>query len=221
LCLLPLGVLLLLLLLLLPLGVLLLLLLCLLPLGVLLLLLLCLLPLGVLLLLLLLLLPLGVLLLLLLCLLPLGVLLLLLLLLLPLGVLLLLLLLLLYVLRLGYGGSSNIWLLSTLWCSPHRRLNTLYPTHIHDTNRCTRSRCTLAHLPDFGWWKRAARGFSQRWLQPLERDRSRRRRGSRHHAPARHVGRGTRSPGGGVRPWAQNTRPLGRNGRSRDNPDRT
>jgi hypothetical protein len=150
--LLPLGVLLLLLLLL---GVLLLFLL-LLPLGVLLLLLLLLLLLGVLLLFLLLLL-LGVLLLFLL-LLPLGVLLLFLLLLL-LGVLLLLLLRL-HTLPLGYWGLRNIRLLPTLWFSTQRRLNTLYPAHVHDANRCTRSRRTLAYLLDLGWRKRATGVFS-------------------------------------------------------------
>jgi hypothetical protein len=125
-----------------------------------------LLPLGILLLLLLLLL-LGVLLLLLL-LLPLDILLLPLL-LLPLDVLLLLGILLLLLLLLpldvlllswrdipplAYRGLSNIRLLPAPWISTHRRLNTLYPAHIHNANRCTRSRRTLAYLPDLGWRKR-------------------------------------------------------------------
>ena len=151
--LLPLGVLLLLLLLLLllPLGVLplpplllllraLLLFLLLLRLGILLLFLL-LLRLGILLLL-------PLLLLLRVLLLP-PLLLLLRVLLLRLGILLLLLLLL----------PLRVLLLSLLlprqWFSTHRRLNTLYPAHIHDANRCTRSRRTLAYLPDLGWRKRA------------------------------------------------------------------
>jgi len=112
----------------------------------------------VVLLLFLLLLPLVVLLLFLLLLL-LGVLLLFLL--LPLlDVLLLLLLLLLDILPLGYRGLRKIGLLPTLWFSTHDRLNTLYPAHIHDANRGTRSGRTLAYLPDLGWRKRATGVFS-------------------------------------------------------------
>ena len=204
-----LGVLLLLLLLLLPLSVLLLLLLLLL-LGVLLLLLLLLL-LGVLLLLLLLL-PLGILLLLLLLLL-LDVLLLLLL-LLPLDVLLLLLLSRRSILPLGYRGLRNILLRRALWCSAHRRLNTLDSAHIHDANRCARSRRTLAYLLDLGWRKRATGILSQRRLLPVEGNRSRRRSGARHHGPAQHVGRRTCGPGCGVCPGAENALPLRRDRRS-------
>ena len=219
--LLPLGILLFLLLLLL--GVLLLFLL-LLPLDVLLFLLL--LPLGILLFLLLLLL--GVLLLFLL-LLPLGVLLFLLLLLL--GVLLLFLLLLLldvlllFLLLLPLDVLLLLLFLLLLRRALHsaanRRLNTPYPAHIHDANRRARSRRTLAYLLDLGWRKRAAGVFSQRRLLPLERNRSRRRSGSRHHGPAQHVGRRTRGAGGGVRPGAENALPLGRNGRSGDHLDRS
>jgi hypothetical protein len=144
------------------------LLLLLLLLDVLLLLLLLLLPLDVLLLLLsalsvllslllpldLLLLPLLLLGVLLLPLLPLGVLLLLPL--LPLDVLLLLLPLLSWrhILPLGCCGRR------ALWFNADRRLNTPDLAHIHDANRRTRSRRTLAHLLDRSGWKRATGALS-------------------------------------------------------------
>ena len=108
-----------------------------------------------------------------------------------------------------------------LWFSTNRRLNTLDPAHIHDANRSTRRRRTLAHLLDLGWRKRATGILSQRRLLPVERNRSRRRSGSRHHGPAQHVGRRTRSARGSVCPGAENALPLRRDRRSAEDLDRS
>ena len=117
--------------------------------------------------------------------------------------------------RSGYGGlRSGIRLRRALWSSANRRLNTPDSAHIHDANRSTRRRRTLAYLLDLGWWKRAAGILSQRRLLPVEGNRSRRRSGARHHGPAQHVGRRTCSAGCGVCPGAENALPLRRDRRS-------
>ena len=91
-------------------------------------------------------------------LLPLLLLGILLLLLLPLSILLLPLLLLdvllLLLLPLDVLLLPLLLLLSGLWFSSSSRLNPFDASHIHDANRRTSRRRTLAHLLDSGWWKR-------------------------------------------------------------------
>ena len=120
----------------------------------------------------------------------------------------------------GYGGLRNgIRLRRALEISANLRLNAPDPAHIHDANRSARRWRTLADLLDLGWWKRAAGILIQRRLLPVERNRSRRRSPSRHHGPAQHIGRRTRSPGSGVCPGAQNTLSSWRDGRSGEDLD--
>jgi hypothetical protein len=53
------------------------------------------------------------------------------------------------------GLRNGILLRRTLWSSADRRLNTPDSAHVHDANRRTRSRRTLAYLLDLSWRKRA------------------------------------------------------------------
>ena len=77
--------------------------------------------------------------------------------------------------------------------APTVGLNAFDSAHIDDADRSARRRCTLAYLLDVGRGERAAGILSERRLLPVERNRSRRRSGARHHRPAQHVGWRTRS----------------------------